>query len=60
MYLYVLIAIIIDSSLCNATEQWKVSEETTCLPYEYRNLTMLTIQVTLLWLNQFNSIPKFL
>ena len=46
-YMYIVyIAITIDSTLCdNLDEQFQVSEETGCSPYEYDNLASLIEQV---------------
>ena len=45
MYIHIFIAIKIDSTLCNSTEQWQVSGQT---PYEHGNLTTLTMQVCII------------
>ena len=45
MYIHIFLAIKIDSTLCNSTEQWQVSGQT---PYEHGNLTTLTMQVCII------------
>ena len=46
LYIYICIAITIDSTQCdNVNEEFQVSEETGSSPYEYDNLTSLIEQV---------------